>query len=108
MYAATAEASDLPGREEIGERGSVSANSVAVQVGFQSAQSLPREQMELDRDQGSVLRVQDLTWFRDAAGQLIWPVVPGVVDEHDLAVFAEFIFSLAIAEVDLPSHFVEV
>src|SRR5699024_365498 len=100
VHAAPAEAGDLTGGEEPGDRCPCRPDDLSVEVRLEPAEGLAREQTQPHRDQRSVRRIED-PMGPDGPDDLVAEVGPGIVDRLDLRVLGEGVVGLPVALPDL-------
>ncbi|PQM48504.1 hypothetical protein C1Y40_01274 [Mycobacterium talmoniae] len=103
VHTAAAEPGHLPGRVQPVERAAVGLEYPGVQVGFQAAQSLSGQDVQLDRDQRPGLRVGQPVRGHHPA-QPVAQIGAGPADRGDLPVLAEPVGHFAVAGGDLGLH----
>mmetsp|Transcript_23756 Transcript_23756/g.42624 ORF Transcript_23756/g.42624 Transcript_23756/m.42624 type:complete len:209 (+) Transcript_23756:1059-1685(+) len=104
VVAAAAKACDLSCCEEAGHCLAIRADHLAVQIGVQPAQRFAREDVQFDRNQRAVGRVQELVRL-GCPQEPVAAIIAGGMDGHHLGVFGERIVDLCIARFDLGAQF---
>ena len=96
MHAAAAETGCFAGGIQAGEDLSAGREHPAVQVGFESAECLASQDIQLHGDQRAGFGIEDPVRFR-GPDQLVAQVVARLANRGDLQVLAEWIGELRVA-----------
>ena len=100
VHAAAAEAGDLAGGVQAGQRLAGVGQDAALQVGLQAAERLAREDVQLDGDQRAGVGVEQAVGRGDA-GDAVGEVGARAADRGDLHVLGVRVVHLAVAGDDL-------
>ena len=100
MHAAAAETGDFAHRIEALDRLAIGAQHAAVEIGLQAAQRLAGQDVEPDRDQRAILRIEQLVRLC-RADQPVAEIGAGAAQGGDLHVLGERIVELPVAGSDL-------
>lgn len=100
MIATPAKPTHLAGCEQAFDPFALCIKNLPIQIGLETAQCLAGDDMQLDRDQWTVLSVKKAVRL-GGAHQLVTAIIPSRMNSHQLRILGEGIVNLPVASHDL-------